>query len=129
MQRLNPEEQALARILLQKAVQYTSADELGRAFGIEMTDDLQSAFEAVKADYTEEEPQGDEDYRTVDPQVLRDRDAAEKKATSVAYIIKLSERLGLEPVTDAQEADYYKMSINELEYIENMLERQLNARR
>ena len=46
----NPEEQALARILLQNAVnRYKSADELGRAFGIEMTDDLESAFEAVKA--------------------------------------------------------------------------------
>ena len=46
----SPEEQALASMLLQKAVQYTSADELGRAFGIEMTADLESAFEAAKAD-------------------------------------------------------------------------------
>ena len=45
----NPEEQALARILLQNAVQHKSAGDLAAALGIALTADLESAFDAVKA--------------------------------------------------------------------------------
>lgn len=52
----NPEEQALAKISLQNAIDgYESAGDLAAALGIELTDDLMVTFDAVKRIFSDED--------------------------------------------------------------------------